>query len=515
MHNIENIEKRRQAIQAELDKAKTQEERNMLGQFSTPISLATEILEYAKNFISPKEKIRFLDPSTGTGSFYSALNINFSPEQIDIATGYEIDPHYGEPSAKLWLDTSLDYQIADFTKIDAPKSDKKKFNLIICNPPYVRHHHFTEQKKRLKSLIKSSNMNLSGLAGLYCYFIAISHNWMKANGVAGWLIPSEFMDVNYGSAVKDYLLNEVTLLQIHRFNPKEAQFQDALVTSSIVWFKKSKPPKNHAVKFTYGGSLAKPDCEKMVNVKILANEKKWTRFPLLGERVKTTSLKLKDFFTIKRGIATGDNDFFILSKSEIDKMNLPIECFRPILPSPRYLSDSIIKSNPQGSPCIDKELYVLDCGLPLEAINKKYPNLYTYLMTGERNKVSDRYLCKNRKIWYEQERREESVFYCTYMGRSYDEKSKPFRFILNYSKAIVTNSYLILYPNSNIKTLIKQNPELVENLYQALSNITEKAMIEEGRVYGGGLHKLEPKELSNLPATEIQQFLSQKVAINM
>ena len=72
------------------------------------------------------------------------------------------------------------------------------------------------------------------------YFIAFSHPWMKKNGIAGWLIPSEFMDVNYGQAVKDYLLNEVTLLQVHRFDPSDVQFHDALVSSAVVWFKNKK-----------------------------------------------------------------------------------------------------------------------------------------------------------------------------------------------------------------------------------------------------------------------------------
>ncbi|MEO0538392.1 MAG: N-6 DNA methylase [Cyanobacteria bacterium P01_A01_bin.123] len=508
MINIREIENQRQILQVELDNLKTQAERNVMGQFSTPIALADDILNHANNIATKRGAIRFLDPACGTGAFFSALNNTFPVARIEAATGFEIDKHYGEPASKLWSSTNLNYQIADFTQQTPPHEDNK-FDLIICNPPYVRHHHINNQKKRLQAkALSSANMQLSGLAGLYCYFIALSHQWMKKNGIAGWLIPSEFMDVNYGQAVKNYLLTEVTLLQIHRFDPSDVQFDDALVSSAIVWFRNKKPCKGCKVKFTFGGTIDSPMHKKSISVEVLANEKKWTRFPLSRKREGKNALRLSDFFTVKRGIATGDNKFFVLSRDQIENRNLPIEQFRPILPSPRYLKVGEIKADKNGFPDIETPLFVLDCKLPLDEVRHMYPELYLYLEEGIKAGVSERYLCKSRKIWYSQENRPESRFYCTYIGRSDNKTKKPFRFILNHSKAIVANSYLILYPKPKLEQEINKNPEFNTNLIAALNQITGKAMLDEGRVYGGGMHKIEPKELANVPASEINELLN-------
>lgn len=120
--------------------------------------------------------------------------------------------------------------------------------------------------------------------------------------------------------------------------------------------------------------------------------------------------------------------------------------------------------------------------------------------------VPERYLCKNRKSWFAQENRKESSFYCTYIGRSSKEGSSPFRFISNQSKAIVSNSYLILYPKPKLENAIRSNPSLYDPILQALNSISSKSMTDEGRVYGGGMQKLEPKELLKVVATELDSI---------
>jgi predicted RNA methylase len=499
------IEDKRLEIQTNLDKQKTQEERNKFGQFATPSKLASDILNYSKKLISNKSSIKFFDPAVGTGSFYSALISTFKENQIKKALGFEFDPHYAQPSKEIWKDYSLEIQMADFTVVPTPPK-VERYNLVICNPPYVRHHHLSNgDKNRLKVLAKKrTGIDTNGLTGLYCYFMLLSHSWMEKNAIAGWLIPSEFMDVNYGKALKEYLINKVKLLRIHRFDPDNVQFEDALVSSTVVWFKNIPPPKSYSVEFSFGGTLNDPLIVRDYQTDELRKEPKWTRFPLLDIRKIKQGLKLSDLFTIKRGLATGNNNFFILNSDQINKYKLPYDFFKPILPSPRYLKVDEIEPDEKGCPVLDNPLYLLDCHLNEDEIKQSYPELWKYLKSGIDNEVPQKYLCSHREPWYSQEKREPAPILCTYMGRGkLKNGGKPFRFILNSSKAVATNVYLLLYPRPFIARIFNNNPKFKKIAWNALNKISMEDLLAEGRVYGGGLHKLEPKELSNVSASSL------------
>jgi adenine-specific DNA-methyltransferase len=502
---VEKIEEQRVRLQAKLDEQKTQSERNRLGQFSTPPNLADDILRYALTLFSSTKKVRFLDPAFGTGVFYSALCRIFPKRRIEEAVGIEIDSNYGHAASQLWKAFGLQLRLGDFIA----ERPEPRFNLVICNPPYVRHHHLgngDKQRLRIKTN-QASGIKLSGLAGLYCHFVGTSHAWMARDAIAGWLIPSEFMDVNYGRRLKEYLLRKVTLLHIHRFDPNEVQFADALVSSAVLWFRNSPPAKDHHIRFTFGGTLLKPKMMKMVPTEILAHEHKWTRFPVADARPQSTQHRLSDLFHIKRGLATGDNSYFILSEAEIEKRRLPIDAFTPILPSPRYLSEDEISARADGTPQIERRLFLLDTRLPENVIEKKWPTLHEYLEQGKERDLHSRYLCRHRTPWYAQENRPAPPLVCTYLGRGDKKNGRPFRFILNHSKATVANVYLAMYPSPFLVQLLDRDCSMLRRIWTALNAIPADQLLGEGRLYGGGLHKLEPRELGQVDASSIFSML--------
>jgi len=504
------LEAERLGLQAWLDEQKTQAERNRLGQFATPPPLALDIVSQAKRVLPRRARVRFLDPAIGTGSFYSAMLSVFPRGRVDWAKGFEIDPHYGQPARNLWEKHGLQIALADFTAEDPPQQDADKANVVICNPPYVRHHHLTRQEKtRLReATLRACGVRLNGLAGLYCYFLCLTHAWLARGGVALWLIPSEFMDVSYGEKLKEYLLNSVTLERIHRFDPAEAQFSDAIVSSAVVCFLNKPRPKGHSVRFTYGGTLARPRVCRDVSADLLDAKAKWTGMPFTGvhDNGFRRNVCLADLFTIRRGIATGANDFFVLSEDRAETLGLPQQVLTPILPSPRYVEVDEIPADKEGVPEIKRRLLLLDCRLPESDVEEEFPKLWAYLQEGISQDIDKRYLCRHRKPWYLQEQRPPAPFLCTYMGRHKSDKAV-FRFILNHSRATAANVYLLLYPKPILDQAIGGSVARKRTVWKALCSIDPQSLTSVGRVYGGGLHKLEPGELAAGPADAVLQAL--------
>jgi hypothetical protein len=504
--------------QVRLDLLKSAAERNAWGQFATPPALAVEMAEYVRNLWRERtDKIRFLDPAIGTGSFFSALRKVGEPGWLESALGIELDPAFADAAVRLWGKEGLRVIAGDFTKQQPPPPADRP-NLILTNPPYVRHHHLDQEDKvRLKAIASAiAHKEVSGLSGLYCYFIMLSHKWLADGGVGVWLVPSEFMDVNYGRALQHYLANEVTLLHVHRFDPRNVQFDDALVSSAIVVYEKRPPTAHHKVKFSYGGSFLEPEVSEGVPIRALREHVKWSGFGRDARNPRRqrddSATTLSSLFTVKRGIATGANAFFLLPRSEAERLGITDEFLKPVLPSPRDLDETIIDADGRGHPRVENPRVVIDTDLPAADLREACPGLWRYLKQGEEQGIPELYLAAKRTPWYRQEQRAPAPFLCTYMGRGGRNKA-PFRFFWNRSRATATNVYLLLYPVGPLQAALERDPALHEKVFELLRGIESRALLDEGRVYGGGLHKLEPRELGNLDASSFMKPLGLQIPL--
>lgn len=508
MMTMSDIEIRRLEEQVQLDERKSPGQRNRWGQFATPPGLALDIANYSQRLWEQEpinDGVRFLDPCIGTGSFYSAFLQSFRGIK-HAATGVELDPEFANAARRLWIDSPLNVEQADFTSLDP----RPVFNLILTNPPYVRHHHLSsKEKERLQRLVRNRlGLATSGLSGLYCHFLLLADAWLAPSGLAVWLIPSEFMAVNYGTAVKEYLLRHVSLIHVHRFSPDDVQFSDALVSSAIVVFRKRKPPSDHFVRFSFGGPITKPIQKEDVRSAALDARMKWTCFADPSSNRAEPDHRLGDLFAIKRGLATGDNSFFILERDRARELNIPEDFLRPILPSPRYMDRDVIEAADDGYPILDKQLCLIDCPLSEEEIRRAHPSFFAYLEKGRSENVHRGYLASRRIPWYSQEQRPPAPFLCTYMGRSASSRNgSPFRFLWNKSNATAANVYLMLYPKPLLAKAMARAPTLEKKLYAVLSRTASDLFLKESRVYGGGLHKLEPSELARLDISAVMDEL--------
>lgn len=461
----------------------------ILGQYFTPDTLASDIVKATKH-LYPREYLSVVEPAFGQGTFLTALlNENIKFEDF---LGVEIDNTLHKE-----LFDKVEVINADFTDT----MPQKQYDLLITNPPYTRHHLLeAEQKTKMSLKIKNEiGISINGLSGLHCYFLLLADKWLKENGIAVWLLPTEFLDVNYGKQIKEYLLNNVQLLSVHIYNTTTSSlFDNATVSSCVVVYKKAHPKENEYVTFTFGDTMNHPTQTRQVSRQELTISEKWLKLLNMEKSniSRTSNSSIADYFYIKRGIATGCNKYFILSREEIENKDLPLCCFTPIIENVRNISNPIIESDNKGFPIIKQQLFVLNTDLSIKEIEKRFPTLYEYLLYGIQLGVKNRYLVGKRKVWYKQEMRTPAPFYCSYMARQKNEKS--FHFIWNKTNVIVSNNFLMLYPKPCLENAINKNILTYNEVYNALAVIESEVFSKQARIYATGLSKLEPTELGKV-----------------
>lgn len=84
----------------------------------------------------------------------------------------------------------------------------------------------------------------------------------------------------------------------------------------------------------------------------------------------------------------------------------------------------------------------------------------------------------------------------------------PFRFILNPLKCNCDERLLDAIPQNDVLNVLEQSPDIINEIWGALSDITASDFECESRIYGGGLKKIEPRELSLVRCSQLAKLLA-------
>jgi len=201
------------------------EHRKSFGQFFTPPNLAALMADW----IAEAHPEKILDPAMGLGVLTRAA-LARCPNATAIA--YEIDPHivsYADVGAPSRVEVrQQNFLHSNFDEYDA----------VVMNPPYIRHRELEGYDDARSRISIRAEFIIPKSANLYVYFVVKACLQLRLGGRGAFLIPTEWMNANFSTGFKKFLLGKGGLSDIVLFSGCSTIFQDALTTASILLVEK-------------------------------------------------------------------------------------------------------------------------------------------------------------------------------------------------------------------------------------------------------------------------------------
>lgn len=457
--------------------------RRSLGQFFTPYKIASFMAEWILG--SKKNNLTILDPATGLGIFERAIKdknknkkINFDLFEIDEKVSFELK----NITSEIGVDATI--ICSDFLT----SSWDKKYDGIIANPPYYKHHFIKNKESIFQKICSKTYFKFSIQTNIYCWFLIKSMNLLSEGGRLAFIVPSEFLNANYGEKIKEYLLDSGIVLHLININFEENVFDNALTTSSIILAEKSTD-KSTSINFFNVSDVEKLNSlndflndypRKKIDNHNLNSKVKWRNY-FNGYKQKDDKnfISFSQLGKFSRGIATGSNEYFTLTPEEIKQHNIAKECLYPCITKASFAKD-ILFSNKDFEFLVkqNKKTYLFDG----EKSNHK--TCINYIKKGEDQNIHNKFLTKNRTPWFALEKRDVSRIWVSVFGRS------GLKFIWNTSDCKNLTCFHSFYPTEYGKKyldilFIYLNTNFAKNLFD-----------REKREYGNGLEKFEPNDIN-------------------
>ena len=467
----------------EFCKLRAPEQRRQTGATYTPPAIVKAMISWAERAGPPPDCV--VDPGIGSGRFMTAAAKTFPTAQL---VGVDIDPlallMARANACVLGYSHRLRLEFADYREAKLPV--RRGRTLFIGNPPYVRHHQITEDWKNwFAATARRYGFNASKLAGLHIHFFLRTREIANQGDYGTFITSSEWLDVNYGSALRRMLADGLGGSAVHIIDAKAMPFTDAFTTGAVTCFHVGERPTHFAVRAVHTlDDLAPLSNGRPIQWEEVARCNKWSTFVREHSRPPDGFIDLGEVFRVHRGQVTGANAAWIAG--DMARL-IPKRFLRPTVTKAREL----LAAGPELGSTISLKR-VVDLPVSLDELTAdERRRVQQYLAWAKTLGAEDSYVAQQRRSWWAIELRAPAAALVTYMAR------RAPAFVLNTVRARHLNIAHGLYPRS---------PLSEQRLIEITTWLRAHASTTGGRIYAGGLVKFEPKELERLHIPRLEDI---------
>ena len=459
--------------------------RKAFGQFFTHPNVA----DFMVRWVAGSTNRHVYDPGFGLGAFYDAA-LRYGAE----FTASEIDSRV----LNYWRNANPDSHI-DISREDYLLSWGRTFGNIVCNPPYMRFQKFKNRDLVFHRFEEELGIKLSGYTNSASAFLVKSLSELESSGRLAYIMPLEVLNTGYGTLIKERLISGAHLSAIISLDCEKDVFPDSITSVGIILYDSSS--RFSSVRFFTAKSIESLDSilDKDPVSEIpygrLSPSDKWLTYfeddSVLVSSEKSTTLDYYGRFT--RGIATGANEFFVLRRSDAERLELLDSDLTRIISKSSQARSSFFTDDDHSDLIESDEpafLFSPNAG-PSEKARD-------YIQSGEQRGFHQRFLTKSRTPWYKTESRVPSPLLLGVFARG------KFKIVRNESSALNLTCFHGFQPNlSGLKYL--------DHIFLYLSSAVGQEIISLSmRKYGDGLNKFEPNDLNSasVPSPDVFDELS-------
>lgn len=359
----------------------------------------------------------------------------------------------------------------DFLKLSLGRT----FDLILMNPPYVRHQLISneERKEYRKEINKICRFKKS--ADLWVYFLIKSVSHLKRGGCIGAILPWSFLQSDYAREIRHWLLTRFSRIRVLALSSE--YFDGAEERVLLVWLM-GYGQEARSVKIAFADHIDERIKYHEMNdaqweaAKVIFSAKNDVESILQRYVDEFGFSRFGQYATVKIGIVTGADRFFILNRDIAIKRGFRKQNLIPIISTSKELTGlSLDGDEPEK--------------MLIRFPQKCFGKFRHYIAEGEERDYHLRAHSLRRKPWYAVDAGAVPDAFFPYRALS-----TPY-LVFNDNKIQCTNSVHRVY----FENLTENARRWIQ--VSMLSAAGQLSLEAYSKIYGSGVLKIEPSSLIN------------------